>query len=195
MSEEIIYREIPQSEIIINPVEKAARLKTKVGYTDEIIERCEKLLRETAVCRFSAVRRKAVFHGDGRLDIGFGDFKSHDLYKNLFGCREVFLFAVTIGLEVDRLLYKLSVSSPAEHFVTDGLSSAMAEAACCKADEILREGLICRPRFSAGYGDFPLETQPEILRITEAGRLLNIMLGKSLLMTPMKSITAVIGIE
>lgn len=61
MSEEIIYREIPQSEIIINPVEKAARLKTKVGYTDEIIERCEKLLRETAVCRFSAVREKLCF--------------------------------------------------------------------------------------------------------------------------------------
>ena len=44
------------------------------------------------------------------------------------------------------------------------------------------------------YGDLPLELQPQILSVLNAGRLLNISLSKSLLMTPKKSVTAIAGL-
>lgn len=195
MTGRIIYGEIPENEIIINSLELAARLKTKKGYADDTIKKCEAELRKTVQCRYSAVKVNVGYPRDGVIDLGFGEFKSLDLYKSLGGAKEAFIFAVTIGMGVDRLLMKLYSLSAAEHFISDGIASAMAEAACDKTNEILAEGLNVRRRFSPGYGDFPLELQPKVLESVSAGRLLGITLSASLLMTPKKSITAVMGIN
>lgn len=194
MSGGIIYGEIPQSEINIDSIELAARLKTKKGYIDDTIAKCESELRKVVQCRYSAARVNVSYPHDGIIDLGFGEFKSLDLYRNLGGAKEAFIFAVTIGMSVDRHLMKLYSLSAAEHFISDGIASALAEAACDRVNEILSDGLDCRKRFSPGYGDFPLELQPKVLETVNAGRLLGITLSSSLLMTPKKSITAVMGI-
>ena len=49
-------------------------------------------------------------------------------------------------------------------------------------------------RFSAGYGDFSLEHQRDFVRCLDVTRKLGITLSDSLLMTPTKSVTAVIGL-
>lgn len=49
-------------------------------------------------------------------------------------------------------------------------------------------------RFSPGYGDLPLSLQPAMLRLTGADRMLGVQAGPSFLMTPMKSVTAVVGL-
>lgn len=191
----IIYGEIPENEIIINSLELAARLKTKKGYTDDTITKCESELRKVVQCRYSAVRVNVSYPREGFIDLGFGEFQSLDLYKNLDGAKEAFIFAVTIGMGVDRHLMKLYSLSAAEHFISDGIASTLAEAACDRVNDILAEGLNARQRFSPGYGDFPLELQPKVLSAVNAGRLLGITLSASLLMTPKKSITAVMGIN
>ena len=98
MTGEIIYGEIPENEIIIDSLELAARLKTKLGYTDDTIAKCESELRKVVQCRYSAVRVNVSYPGEGVIDLGFGEFKSLDLYKNLGGAKEAFIFAVTIGI-------------------------------------------------------------------------------------------------
>ena len=195
MTGSIIYGEIPQSEIVIDSLELAARLKTKKGYTDDTIAKCESELRKVVQCRYSAARVKTSYPREGVIDLGFGEFKSLDLYNNLGGAKEAFIFAVTIGMGVDRHLMKLYSLSAAEHFISDGIASALAEAACDRVNEILAKWLDCRKRFSPGYGDFPLELQPKVLETVNAGRLLGITLSSALLMTPKKSITAVMGIN
>ena len=56
--------------------------------------------------------------------------------------------------------------------------------------------LISRLALNApGYGDMPLSYQPEILKALNADYTLGITLNNSLLMTPMKSITAIMGIK
>lgn len=165
-----------------------------MGFTNELIDSCEKRLKDTLNCRFSAVITDVAFIGDDELDIGFGSFKSLSLCKNLSGCSKAFIFAVTTGIDVDRLLSRLYFSSPSEHFITDALASAYAEAACDLTNELLAQKYILKPRFSPGYGDFALEYQPNVLKAVNAERLLNITLSKSLLMTPKKSITAIAGI-
>lgn len=192
---EIIYEHVDEKELILNANEVAARLNVARGYTSDLIDKCEKMLRSELDCRFSAVKTAVLFPSEDKIDLGFGEFESHSLYRNLSGCREAFIFAVTVGHGVDRLLKRLAVTSVAEHFIADGLASAFAEAACDYADAKIKGGLKCRPRFSPGYGDLPLSIQPDILLSVDAGKLLNITLGKTLLMSPMKSITAIMGIE
>ena len=93
------------------------------------------------------------------------------------------------------MLKKLSASSLAEHYITDALSSALAESAADKAEEIIKNNNICTNRFSAGYGDFPLDRQADILSLLNARQYLGITLSKSFLMTPQKTITAVFGVK
>ena len=47
-------------------------------------------------------------------DFGCMQVQSKDLAKNLMGCRRVFLFAATIGIEIDRLIMKYGAISPAK---------------------------------------------------------------------------------
>lgn len=196
MSEQgFFYSGISEENLILDSIEVAARLKVNHGYTNELIEKCEKSLRLELDCGYSAIRTAVSYPSENRIDLGFGEFESHDLYKNLNLCDEAFIFAVTIGHGVDRIIKKLSVTSVAEHFITDALASAFAEAACDYTDNKIKGTLKCRPRFSPGYGDLPLSIQPQILNAVNAGRLLNITLAKTLLMSPSKSITAIMGIE
>lgn len=195
MKTQFFYNEIPESQLQLNINEAAARLKTSREYTNDLIQQCDQRLRRELDCKYTAVRVDVSFPMENQIDIGFGGVQSRSLYKNLYGCKEAFIFAVTIGYGVDRLLKRLSVTSMAEHFITDALASAYAESACDMADAEIKGDLICRPRFSPGYGDLPLEIQPKILETVDAGRRLNITLGKTLLMSPSKSITAIMGIE
>lgn len=52
-----------------------------------------------------------------------------------------------------------------------------------------------KPRFSAGYGDLPLEVQKDIFRVLDCPRKIGLTLNDSLLMSPTKSVTAIVGIE
>ena len=79
-------------------------------------------------------------------------------------------------------------------------AAAMVEAYCNELNvgwkkEYLGRGLYLRPRFSPGYGDFPLSVQKGILDGLEAGKRIGITLTEGFLMMPSKSVTAVIGVS
>lgn len=132
--------------------------------------------------------------GNDVCNLGFTTVKSQALHKNLSGCDEAFVFAVTLGFEADRHLLKLSKTSASRFFISDGYYSAAVEGACDAAQEKIKGALNCKPRFSPGYGDLPLEIQKDVLSALDASRLLGITLADSLLMTPQKSVTAIMGI-
>ena len=65
--------------------------------------------------------------------------------------------------------------------VLQAAATAMLEAFCDSACQELKEeyesrGLYLRPRFSPGYGDFPLENQRNLLDALEAGKRIGIKL-------------------
>lgn len=156
---------------------------------------CESLLKPVLSYRYCYRRTTVLRPAEEMLDLGFGPFHSHSLWRNLAGCDEAILFAATIGSGIDRLLKRLAVTSPARRFVVDALSSAAVESLCDYANEKLAAGLNCAPRFSPGYGDVSLEVQPGFLQFVDAGRLLGITLSETLFMNPSKSVTAIIGIR
>ena len=183
----IIYREIPTSELTLNIYEVANRLKVPRDFDLSCAEKCKTELEKIIDCKMAAVRVPIKCNIMGT--------ESKDLEKCLKDSNEAFIFAVTLGSGVDRLLLKYSKISPSSAFIIDALASAYAEAAADRAQDILDSIAKTKLRFSPGYGDLPLEIQPRVLDLLNAGKLLGVTLTDSLLMKPQKTITAIAGIE
>jgi hypothetical protein len=120
-------------------------------------------------------------------------FGSKDLSTCLKGCRKAVLMAATVGLGIDRLINKYERLSPSKALFLQALGAERVEALCDRFCRDLPGAL--RPRFSPGYGDLPLEVQKEFITYLDCTHLIGITLNDSLLMTPSKSVTAIVGIE
>ncbi len=121
---------------------------------------------------------------------------SNDLAKALKDSKEVLLFSATVGVEIDRLILKTERISPLKAVFYQAVGAERIETLCnafCKdfADE---EGVCLTPRFSAGYGDLPLETQKLVFALVSPEKHIGLTLSDSLLMSPTKSVTAFVGI-
>ncbi len=123
-------------------------------------------------------------------------FSSKTLTMRLAGCDRAILFLVSIGGECDRIIRRAGKISAAYGAVTDAVASAFAEAAAESVEAALMHryprGL--RRRISPGYGDFPLSAQKDVFRALSCEKH-GICLLESMLTLPMKTVTAVIGIE
>lgn len=139
--------------------------------------------------------RFPVKREENGLDFGFLKAESKVLMKNLEGCEEVIVFAATIGLEIDRLIRRYTNLSPAKALFFQAIGAERIESLCdAFCEDMKGEGLQFRPRFSPGYGDLPLELQKDVFRVLDCPRKIGLSLNESLLMSPSKSVTAIIGI-
>ena len=137
-----------------------------------------------------------ISHIGDALTLGTVKTNSTALEKNLSGCARATVFAATVGVSLDRLIARYSVSSPSKAVVLDAIGSERIEALCDEfCADIKRDTNVVeiRPRFSPGYGDFPLDAQNDIFALLDCPRKIGLTLNKSLIMTPSKSVTAIIG--
>lgn len=144
--------------------------------------------------------RMPIRHTDEGLDLTFMETKSKGLKKNLSDCDEVIIFAATIGLEMDRLIARYGVVSPLKSVAFQAIGAERIESLCDMFEnemrtELYRDNRYIRPRFSAGYGDFDLSAQREFFKVLDCQRKIGLTLNDSLIMSPSKSVTAIIGIS
>lgn len=133
--------------------------------------------------------------GEGFVEFPFGNAKSCALAKNLSNCREAVIFGATVGIGLDRLIAKYGRISPAKGVIFQGIGAERIEALCDEfINDLEKEGLMFKPRFSPGYGDLPLEFQKDLFRVLDCPRKIGLSLTESLLMSPSKSVTAIAGI-
>lgn len=168
-----------------------------MGYKSEpegaflsILEECE---RDVA----SSARPKYICKV---LDVSdFGDFLvGDDIARHLEGCSKVILFAATLGAGVDALIRKYQVGNMTSALAADAVASAFVEEYCKEVDLILAEkfeGSYLTWRFSPGYGDFPIELQDDLIRVTDAYRKIGLGVTDSHMLSPSKSVTAIIGVS
>jgi 5-methyltetrahydrofolate--homocysteine methyltransferase len=161
------------------------------------LEECERKLLETIrpVCVYRVFRINGFF--PLALENGLV-LEGKDLSEHLEGCEYAALFAATVGADVDMLIRRLQITDMAKSVMTDALASAAAEQAADLAEEEIRKSLpgkFFTWRYSPGYGDLPLTVQPKLLNVLNAGKTAGIVLQKENMMSPMKSVTAVIGIS
>lgn len=119
--------------------------------------------------------------------------------RHLDGAVSCAVMAVTVGMDVERELKRLSLVDPVGHLIFDAAATVAVEeaAAACQRSVcayVAEHGLFSNARFSPGYGDLPLSVQPVLLACVDAQRAIGITLTDSLLMVPTKSITALMGI-
>jgi len=126
--------------------------------------------------------------------------ESKSLQKNLDGCTYAVAFAATVGIAIDRLIAKYANVSTVKSLLFQAIGAERIEGLCdafCEDIKTkgLEKGFESRPRFSPGYGDFPLQTQKAFVQALDTFKMLGLSLTDSLLMTPTKSVTAVIGLR
>jgi hypothetical protein len=166
---------------------------------EQLIKECESELDRVAVPR-SFWREYPLTMDDTGIDMTVMRTESRNLRKNLQDCQSVLLFAATLGSGVDMLLQRYGRLQMSKCVVLQAAAASMLETYCDTQNEKLRQeyleqGLYLRPRFSPGYGDFPLECQTALAGALELNKRIGITLTDSLLMAPSKSVTAVIGIS
>ena len=162
--------------------------------TYALVQTCLKELDELASVKF-IYRIFELSYLDEKLEI-----RSKNLAKNLQGCKEVVLLAITLGAEVDRLLQKYEKINMPKAVVFQASAAAVLEFHCDEfvknlAEELKEEGKYLRPRFSPGYGDFSILCQKQILDSLDAAKHIGLSLTDSYMLVPTKSVTAVIGIS
>ena len=128
------------------------------------------------------------------------ELPGHSMERFLAGATKVALLAVTVGMPLERELRLAAATDPVFGVALDAAATAAVEEAADAASERIsawasEQGLRASGRFSPGYGDLPLEVQPQLLSTLDAQRRLGITLSSSLLMTPTKSVTAVIALS
>ena len=174
------------SEININEVRRYSGMKD--DSLDGVIDECVKEAMPVLSYKVSYMR---TFPGVG--------YKSENLRTNLKGCDEVIIFAATVGIGIDRLISKYSHVSESKALFMQALGAERVESLCdlfnSEMNELVSaEGKYLRPRFSPGYGDLPISVQKDFVTVLDCPRRLGINLNDSFLMSPSKSVTAIIGI-
>ncbi|MBE5745312.1 MAG: hypothetical protein E7355_04165 [Clostridiales bacterium] len=117
----------------------------------------------------------------------------------LQGAEYAVVFAATVGLDIDRLILAEESVSPTRALFMQALGAERIERLCDVFCEEMqngakRAGYCAGARFSAGYGDFPLEKQRDIFAWLRPETHIGLTLNDGLLMSPTKSVTAILPI-
>lgn len=133
---------------------------------------------------------------DDICDFGAFTVRSRNLAGHLKGSESAIWFAATVGVETDRLIARYGHISPVKALMFQAIGAERIEALCdmfC-ADISKEYHTGAKTRFSPGYGDLPLEAQKDVFTVLSPEKRIGLTLNDSLLMSPSKSVTAVVGL-
>ena len=147
-----------------------------------------KIIYETFDCKIS----------DSKVIIGDFHARSQKLAQCLKNSKSAMLLCATMGIEIDKLIQRYSKINPALSLAVSAAGSALIETFLDNFTEKLREEkakseLILTHRFSPGFADLSLDYQKDFFEILQITRRIGVVLNDSLLMTPTKTVTAIIG--
>lgn len=199
MQSAVLVKKIDLPDIDLSEVARYTGVRELDDDYKKLILKCYTEVQDEISAKVS-YRRLCIKVSDGEVDFGYFKVKSSDLAKNLRGAKEAIVFASTIGIAIDRKIKKYSKVSQTCALVFQGIGAERIETAVNLFDkeiknEIKKHGQTAILRFSPGYGDFSLEHQREIFFLLDCERKIGLTLNDSMLMSPSKSVTGVIGIK
>lgn len=141
-----------------------------------------------------------IHNKENRIEIGTMNIRSRSLNRNLKGCEKAVVFGATLGVQTDMLIKKYSLINMARAVVLQSCAAVILEEYCDDCQEKIgrtaeKEKLWMRPRFSPGYGDFDIHYQKDILCMLDTAKTIGLTMTDSYMLTPAKSVTAVIGLS
>ena len=164
---------------------------------DEEIEQASRLCLELITPR-SVIKKYALASEPLRLEGTNMLLQGENIRKHLEGCKEAYIMGATVGFEVEKKVAELMKTNPLKGVLLDSASICAIESYCddlCDELQGQNERLLTA-RFSCGYGDFPLSQQKDFVRVLELQKRIGVFMNEeSFMLTPQKSVTAVIGIK
>ena len=177
----------------IDERERQARLGTRDSSPVEGEEIYTKGVKSVVCAAYVARRVKIEPSAEGVLLDGVL-FKSEALMRVLSGSSYGYILVGTLGFDVDRRLIAAE-GEPYRLFVEDAIADCLVEALLDYAEEELGCKEKFTNRFSPGYGDLDLSYSRVLVSMTGADKTLGIRFTESGLMSPKKSVNAIIGIK
>lgn len=165
---------------------------SNVGDLDSLIDNCQAELEQIARPRFHyAIIAPAEYP---QL------IQGKDIAKHLKDAERWVLLAATLGNQVDRQIDIYQLSDLTRAVTLNACATAAIENLCQEAEKDIRaekdaKGLILGPRFSPGYGDYPLSVQPSLLSILNTGPRLGLTCTSTFYLIPKKSVTAMAALR
>ena len=142
----------------------------------------------------SAVSPKAIYRimepSELRLE-------GNPIKRHLSGCQKIVVMGATLGAGADHLIRRLQITDMTEAVIADCGASVLIEQVCDAFQKTINDAVdgYTTSRFSPGYGDFPIEVQPDMIRYIDGQRKIGLNVTSNNLLVPRKSVTAVIGVS
>lgn len=164
----------------------------------DMVTTCACTLLETACPRWTHRCFSITQEPDGvRLSTGLL-LPGQDIRTHLENCTQVEIFCATLSAPVDRLIRQAESRDMLQALCLDCCASAAVEQLCDYIETHLHRehpGCFFPFRYSPGYGDLPLSVQNSLLALLDAPRKLGLCASSSHILTPRKSVTALIGVS
>ena len=141
-----------------------------------------------------------VLHFDGGFELEGAYIYSSDIARLTARSDECVLLAATLGHEVDRQITLAQSRNMLDGVALDACASVMVDAyidGFVRSEIVpeLHEGEKLTHRFSPGYGDLKMSVTEDIIAILNATKRIGLSVTRSLMMSPIKSVTAIIGVS
>ena len=152
----------------------------------------EKITPRSVIKKYSLVKDPLSLQGTNMI------LQGKDIAKHLEDCNEVYILGATVGFEIEKTVGKLMKENPLLGVIVDSASICAIESYCDDLCEELQQQNQKQLtwRFSCGYGDFPLSQQKDFVSLLEMQKRIGVFLHEeSLMMSPQKSVTAIVGIK
>jgi len=184
---------IPYSQIVRYAGMNTKDVPQNVG---ALVDKCLRSM--TDAMKFKACYLETpVSINENTVSFEYFDIESKNLSTLLRGCDKAILVAATAGANSDMLVKRAAVTSKAEALILNSISIAGIEQYMFELNAYFKDKYSeyeLRPRFSPGYGDVSLSYQKQLLNVLDTKRKIGVALSDSLLMTPSKSVSAIIGL-
>ena len=161
--------------------------------TRALVETCAREMEAAARPRWTGRVLDITLEEDGV--VRFPDAPT--LRKHLEGCERAAVFCATLSAQADALIRRWESRDMLRALALDCCATAGVEQVCDQVEQEIESqfpGCSFPFRFSPGYGDLPLELQGEILHLLDAPRKIGLCASASHILTPRKSVTAILGI-
>ena len=177
-----------------------------LGGGDHPPEELRRQVEELAGRLTAAIKPRSLYRvfplsheGEGISLVGTGLILTGGSARRMLAqCDRAAVLACTLGAGFDTMLRAEQARGMAGAVILDACGSAWVEAGCDAAEEELKArfpGDYLTDRFSPGYGDLPLALQSAIGKLLDAPRRLGVHVSEDMLLNPVKSVTAFLGIS
>lgn len=120
-----------------------------------------------------------------------------DIKQHLSGCARAAVMAVTLSAGADGAIRSAQSTDMGLALVLDACATVAVELACDRVEAEIKgqfTGMEFPFRYSPGYGNLPIELQNDLLKLLDAPRKIGLCATDTHILTPRKSVTAILGI-